>query len=214
MPAPDEALSPEASAAEEIIDLYARHAGAWVEARGKTLREDESVHLERFMALLPPGGEVLDLGCGSARPIAARLIARGFRLTGVDASPGLIDMCRRDFPDHQWVISDMRGLDLGRRFDGVLAWYSAFHLTSADQAAMAGVYARHLKPGGALMFVGGPERGTVIGEWMGRPLHHASLDPSEYRSGLDAAGFGDVEERSLTPGADEGARVWTARRKP
>lgn len=214
MPAPDEALSPEASAAEEIIDLYARHAGAWAEARGKTLREDESVHLERFITALPPGGEVLDIGCGSGRPIAARLIARGFRLTGVDASPGLIAMCRRDFPDHQWVIADMRGLDLGHRFDGVLAWYSAFHLTSADQAAMAGVYARHLRPDGVLMFVGGPRRGTAMGEWMGRPLHHASLDPSEYRHGLEAAGFDDVEERVLLPGDSDGARVWTARRKP
>ncbi len=214
MSAPDEALNPEAAAAAEIVDLYARNADAWAETRGKTLRDDEAVHLERFLGALPAGGEVLDLGCGSGRPIAATLIARGFKLTGVDASPGLIDFCRRDFPDHRWIVGDMRGLDLRRRFDGVLAWYSSFHLTTADQEDMAGVYARHLGPHGVLMFVGGPGRGTAMGEWMGRPLHHASLDPSEYRSGLEAAGFGDVEERTLTPGADEGARVWTARRKP
>lgn len=214
MPTPDEALNPEAAAAAEIVDLYARNADAWAEARGKTLRDDEAAHLERFLGALPAGGEVLDLGCGSGRPIAAALIARGFQLTGVDASPGLIDICRRDFPDHCWIVGDMRGLDLGRRFDGVLAWYSSFHLTIADQEDMADVYARHLGPNGVLMFVGGPGRGTTMGEWMGRPLHHASLDPSEYRSGLEAAGLGDVEERTLTPGADKGARVWTARRKP
>lgn len=106
----------------------------------------------------------------------------------------------------------MRGLDLEQRFDGVLAWYSSFHLTVADQAAMAEVYARHLKSGGVLMFVGGPRRGVSMGEWMGRPLHHASLDPAEYRAGLEGVGFTEIEETALNPGADEGARVWTARR--
>jgi len=78
---------------------------------------------------------------------------------------------------------------------------------------LADVHARHVKPGGVLMFVGGPRRGVAMGEWMGRPLHHASLDPAEYRDGLERAGFVDAEERLLKPDADEGARVWTARRK-
>lgn len=205
-------MSPEAAAAGEVVDLYARNADAWAEARGGALSDDEAVHLNRFMSLMPPGGEVLDLGCGSGRPIAATLIACGFRVTGVDAAPGLIDLCRAEFPEQAWIVADMRDLDLGRGFDGLLAWYSAFHLTGDDQKAMAAVYARHLAPGGRLMFIGGPRRGTAMGEWMGRPLHHASLDPAEYREGLERAGFADIEERVLKPDADEGARVWTARR--
>jgi len=134
-------------------------------------------------------------------------------VTGVDASPGLIDLCRAGFPEQAWVVADRRGLDLERRFDGLLAWYSAFHLTEDDQKAMAAVYARHVAPGGGLMFGGGPRRGVAMGEWMGRPLHHASLDPAEYHAGLERAGFSDVEERVLKPKEDEGARVWTARRK-
>ncbi|MBX9574431.1 MAG: class I SAM-dependent methyltransferase [Caulobacteraceae bacterium] len=212
MSTPHEGLSADAAAAE-IVDLYSRHADAWAEARGRELRAEEAVQLDRFMDAIPPGGAVLDLGCGSGRPIAATLIERGFPVTGVDASSGLIDRCRREFPDHDWIVADMWGLDLGRRFDGVLAWCSSFHLTAEAQAALAEVYARHVKPGGVLMFVGGPRRGVAMGEWMGRPLHHASLDPAEYRDGLERAGFVDIEERILKPDADEGARVWTARRK-
>ena len=205
-------MNPE-EAAEEIVDLYSRHADAWAQARGDALGDDEAVHLDRFVAALPAGGKVLDLGCGSGRPIAATLIERGFRVTGIDASPGLIATCRIGFPDHEWRVGDMRGLDLHRRFDGVLAWYSSFHLTAEDQTAMAEVYARHLRPGGRLMFVGGPRRGVSMGEWMGRPLHHASLEPAEYREALEKAGFLEIEEAALRPDADEGARVWTARRK-
>lgn len=203
---------PVEAAAEAIIGLYSRHADDWARMRDGPLNADERPHLERFAAALPKGGQVLDLGCGSGRPVADWLIGQGFRLTGVDASPGLIARCRAAFPEHEWRVADMRGLDLGRRFDGVLAWYSSFHLTAEAQTAMAAVYARHLRPGGVLMFIGGPERGVAMGTWMGQPLHHASLDPAEYRAGLEQAGLVDIEEAALKPGTDDPARVWTARR--
>lgn len=202
----------EAAAAEAIIDLYSRHADDWARMRDGPLNADERPHLERFAAALPEGAEVLDLGCGSGRPIADWLIGRGFRLTGVDASPGLIARCRIAFPEHEWRVADMRGLDLDRRFDGVLAWFSSFHLTAEAQGAMAVVYARHLRPGGVLMFIGGPKRGVAMGTWMDQPLYHASQEPLEYRAGLEQAGLVDIEETPLKSGTDDPARVWTARR--
>ena len=209
MSAPDEALN--AAAAADVVELYTRHADAWAASRLAVV-PDELEHLEWFADQVRSGGTVLDLGCGSGRPVAALLIQRGLHVTGIDASPGLIDRCRRDFPGQEWIVSDMRGLDLGRTFDGVLAWYSAFHLTPGQQAAMAAVYARHLKPGGRVTFIGGPRRGVAMGEWMGRALYHASLAPTEYRAGLTAAGLADIEERVMSPANDQGARVWTARR--
>jgi SAM-dependent methyltransferase len=203
---------PVEAAAEAIIGLYSRHADDWARMRDGPLNSDERPHLERFATALPERAEVLDLGCGSGRPIAAWLIAKGFRLTGVDASPGLIARCRAAFPEHEWRLEDMRGLDLGRRFDGVLAWFSSFHLTAEAQGAMAEVYARHLRTGGVLMFIGGPSRGVAMGTWMDQPLYHASQAPSEYRAGLEQAGLADIEEVDLKPGADDAARVWTARR--
>ena len=203
---------PVEAAAEAIIGLYSRHADDWARMRDGPLNADERPHLERFAAALPERADVLDLGCGSGRPIAEELIGRGFRLTGVDASPDLIARCRTAFPEHEWRVADMRGLDLNRRFDGLLAWFSSFHLTAEAQAAMAAVYARHLRPGGVLMFIGGPGRGVAMGTWMDQPLYHASLEPSEYRTGLEQAGLIDIEESALTPRDHDSARVWTARR--
>lgn len=51
--------------ASSIIRLYERHAAAWDKARGKNLFE--RAWLERFRALVPVGGKILDLGCGASR---------------------------------------------------------------------------------------------------------------------------------------------------
>lgn len=199
-----------ADPAEAIIGLYRRHAEAWARDRGEAL-VIERAWIDRFAALLPEGGAVLDLGCGSAVPIAGHLIERGFRVTGVDTSPGLLRMARARFPEQVWIEADMRGLALGRRFDGILAWDSLFHLGHADQRAMFPVIGAHAAPGAALIFTSGPSHGVAMGEYRGEPLFHASLDPAEYRALLAAQGFAMVDHMAEDP-ACGGHTVWLARR--
>jgi 2-polyprenyl-3-methyl-5-hydroxy-6-metoxy-1,4-benzoquinol methylase len=73
------------TAAERVVDLYRRHAGAWAAARGAKFAE--RAWIEPFAAMLGPGATVLDIGCGSGQPIAAHLTNEGHRVTGIDSSP-------------------------------------------------------------------------------------------------------------------------------
>ena len=198
-------------AAEDITALYARHSAAWDRARGPEARI-EAGWLSRFSALLPPGGRVLDLGCGTGRPLGAWLLARGFRVTGVDASAPAIDLARERLPSGDWRCGDMRGLDLGETFDGVMAWDSLFHLTAADQAALFPVLGAHAGPGAALMFTSGPDAGTAMGEFEGDPLHHASLSPADYTARLSGQGFEVLDFHPEDPDCG-GHSVWLARRR-
>jgi SAM-dependent methyltransferase len=129
---------------------------------------------------------VLDIGCGSGEPIAHHLIENGYALTGVDAAPAMIGLCRSRFPSGTWLVADMRKLALGRRFDGLLAWDSFFHLRPEDQRAMFPIFAAHAAPKAALMVTSGPSFGEAIGTFEGEPLYHGSLDPAEYRALLKA----------------------------
>lgn len=198
------------SPADGIIDLYSRRAAEFDADRTKTLFE--KARLDAFLANVPANGRVLDLGCGSGEPIARYLAQGGYAVTGVDASPGLIALCRERLPNQTWIVADMRGLDLTRDFDGVIVWHSAIHLAPDDHHAMFEVYRHHARPGGVLMFTSSSVGEEIIGEWRGEPLYHGGLSPEDYRMGLDRAGFDILEHRTRDPDCG-GATVWLARRR-
>lgn len=197
-----------ATDADAIIGHYSRHGRAWDAARGKTLFE--RAWLDRFLHALPAGKTILDIGCGSGDPIARYCRDAGFAVTGIDSSDTLIELCRERFPDGDWQVADMRSLALGRRFSGLIAWDSFFHLDHDDQRAMFAVFRAHAAPGAALMFTSGPSHGEAIGEFAGERLYHASLDPAEYRSLLAASGF-DVAAHRVGDPECGGRTIWLAR---
>ena len=196
---------------ERIVGLYEDNAAAWDRQRGRDLFEKP--WLDRFLGLLPPRPSILDIGCGMGEPIAAYLIERGAQVTGVDSSPSLIALCRKRFPEHRWIAEDMRRLELGERFDGLLAWHSFFHLAPEDQEPMFPRFAAHAAPGAALMFTSGWGRGEAIGRWQGEPLYHGSLDTEEYAGLLAVNGFALVDHRLRDPECGE-ATIWLAQASP
>ena len=189
--------------------LYERHALAFDGDRGGRLVERK--WLDNFRIVMAAGADVLDLGCGSGEPVARFLIEAGHPVVGVDLSPTLIGLCRTRFPEQDWIVGDMRDLHLGRRFEGIIAWNSFFHLTPDDQRAMWPIFGEHAAPGAALMFTSGPAAGEAMGEYRGETLYHASLDPAEYKVLASAHGF---EVISYVPEDREcgGLTVWLMRK--
>lgn len=172
---------------KNIIELYRKYTREWVALRGEWLFE--KVWLDRMLVLLPDQANVLDLGCGSGKPLATYLIEQGCAITGVDSSELMLQMARANFPEQMWLQADMRQFNLAQKFDAILAWDSFFHLTQDDQRQMFAQFARHAKQGTILMFTSGPAHGEAIGELFGEPLYHASLAPEEYRHLLAQYGF-------------------------
>jgi SAM-dependent methyltransferase len=197
--------------ADRIIGHYEKHAAAWDRDRQNSYWNDKVWH-DRFIDALGKGAEVLDLGCGPGRPVAQHMIERGLRVTGVDSSPAMISLCRARLPAQEWIVADMRRLALGRRFQGILAWDSFFHLAHEDQRRMFGIFAEHASVGTLLMFNTGPEHGEGIGDYKGDPLYHASLSPGEYETLIVRFGFRVV--RHIANDAEAGGRtVWLCQRE-
>jgi SAM-dependent methyltransferase len=193
--------------ADNIVSLYDRHAQAYDRLRGRGLFEKS--WLDAFAGMLPRGGALLDIGCGTGEPVAGYLIECGFSVTGLDSARSMITLCQQRFSQHDWIVADMRTLSLGRTFDGLIAWDSFFHLTPDDQRRMFAVFQNHAAPQAALMFTSGPAHGEAIGTFEGEPLYHASLAPQEYHALLDAHGFRVVRHVAEDP-ACNGHTVWLA----
>ena len=197
------------SASDKIIDLYNRHAQAWVSARLGESHLYERGWLEKFCQTVGVRGSILDLGCGAGTPMAVYLSEQGYSVTGVDSSEVMISLFQARLPTQQAMIADMRQLALGQVFNGILAWDSFFHLNHADQRRIFAVFQKHAAPKAAMMFTSGPTHGEAIGQLEGEPLYHASLNADEYRALLHQHGFTVVATKAEDPDC-RGRTIWLA----
>ncbi|CAB1209256.1 class I SAM-dependent DNA methyltransferase [Acinetobacter bouvetii] len=195
--------------AKNIIKIYKKHARAWTELRGQLLYE--KAWLDHFFSFIPEHARLLDLGCGSGKPIAAYLLKHGHAVTGVDSSDIMIEMAQHNFPEQRWIEADMRTWQSDQKFQGILAWDSFFHLKPDDQRQMFEQFSRFAEQGAMLMFTSGPAEGEAIGEMFGDVLYHASLSQDEYQQLLEAHGFKVVKMVVEDPDC-AGHTVWLTRK--
>jgi SAM-dependent methyltransferase len=100
--------------------------------------------------------QILDLACGFGRH-ANRLAALGHFLTGIDLTPGFLDIARRDAQERKVDVNyqpgDMRLIAFENEFDRVMLLFTAFGYFSDEVNLQVLVNARKaLKPGGLLIF--------------------------------------------------------------
>ena len=94
---------------------------------------------------------VLDAGCGAGR-MSRYLAERGCLVQGVDLSPSMVAMARRDHPDLVFTVGSLTDLPYADdRFAGVMLWYSIIHTPPAGQARIFAEAARVLRPGGHVL---------------------------------------------------------------
>ncbi|MEZ4707484.1 MAG: class I SAM-dependent methyltransferase [Caldilineaceae bacterium] len=104
-------------------------------------------------------GPLLELGCGTGR-VLAPLAAAGYRVTGIDVSPALLDVARQKLTHGGYmanttlVEADMRDFDLPRKDYGFAFCMSNTFMHCASQDEQMNVLQAaydHLRPGGLLL---------------------------------------------------------------
>ena len=119
--------------------------------------EDYAAEADHFVRLVDaarqgPAETLLELGSGAGH-LVSHLTGR-YRCTLTDLSPAMLDLSRTVNPGVEHVRADMRSLDLGRRFDVVLAHDAIGYMaTEADLAAAIRTAGAHLRPGGLAVFL-------------------------------------------------------------
>lgn len=140
----------------------------------------------------PTASSLLEVGCGTGAYLA--VFAESFDVVGVDNSPGMLDVARRQHPQLAIVEADMRTMDVGRTFDAVVCLFSSigYMTTRPDLETALTVMRRHLASGGVI----------VIDPW---------FDPETYTPGHISAdvfrGDGIMVSRSSYGDVDDGVSV-------
>lgn len=140
----------------------------------------------RFLAHVPPGGCILDAGCGSGRDTRA-FLTQGFRVVAFDASLEMVKLAS----DHcGLVVRWMRFDDMAweAKFDGIWASASLLHVPASELPVTFARFRTAMKPGAAL---------------------YASFKYGEGERDKDGRPFTDMTERTLTDlvATVEGLRV-------
>jgi ubiquinone/menaquinone biosynthesis C-methylase UbiE len=110
-------------------------------------------HFDTFLSLVKKGGSILDLGCGTGR-ITGYFKNKGYDVVGVDLSQEMLAIAKKNYPDIEFRLCDMRALSIpDRSFDALSFSYSLFHLTKQEAEAVLSQAAHILKKDGVLFLV-------------------------------------------------------------
>ncbi|WP_157253660.1 class I SAM-dependent methyltransferase [Nonomuraea typhae] len=101
-----------------------------------------------FADLVRGQGQVADIGCGTGNA-TGQLHKLGVDVFGVDLSPGMLAVARKDLPEVRFFEGSMLELDIpDESLAGLVAWYSTIHVADELLPRALAEFHRVLRPGG------------------------------------------------------------------
>lgn len=161
-------------------------------------RDGQGHVIDLLLERLPAGARVLDLGCGTGIPTARHLVDRGCRVTGVDFSPRMVELARRNVPEGSFECRDFAtlGPDFGS-FDAVVAFFSLLMLPRAVIVEVLRRLRSMLPEQGYLVLgMVDADLDDVPIPFLGHPVRVSGWPLSQLRDVLRGEGF-DVASQSI-----------------
>lgn len=144
--------------------------------------------LREWARALPAGASVLDLACGAGAPVSTTLVDLGFRVSGIDGSPRLVDAYRTRFPQAEVACEAVQASAwFGRSFDAIVAIGLLFLNDEATQRTVIAHMGRATRPGGGVLVTAPWQTATWIDPTT--QLECRSLGRAEYVRAFARAGL-------------------------
>ncbi len=190
---------------ETTIAFYDRFASGFWEG---TRNHDVSQNYAAFLTAIEgePPYSILDLGCGPGRDLG-HFRSLGHDAVGLDGSQQFVAMARA-YSGCEVLHQDLLAMRLPlRRFDGVFANASLFHVPSRELPTVLQELHKTLKPRGVL-FASNPRGNNEEGFSDGRYACFFDLDT--WRNYVTAAGFVELDHYYRPPGLPRERQPWLA----
>ncbi len=187
----------------------------WSDSEGSGVRRS---FLSETLSRIPPGSDVLELGCGAG--IDAVALAGRRRYTGVDLSSVMLSLARQRVPSGAFLRHDLTSLEMpAGSFDAVVALYVFGHVPGGEHLTTFARIFRWLRPGGVFCssFPPGEDGDAVQEDWLGVPMFFGGIGRETTEAALREIGFqlefSEVKEEVEEDGATV-AFLWVIARKP
>ena len=191
---------------QETLAVYARKSQDYAEMIAPLAAKD--AHLAAFIAAVPDGGAVLDLGCGPGH-FAALMAQAGCKVTACDPVPEMVALANAfdGVCAHQAGFDDLAGSDV---YDRIWANFSLLHAPRPDMPRHLAQIHKALKPGG--IFHIGVKTGTgAERDSLGRLYTYYTVE--ELTCLLTAAGFTiDAQNTGIDAGLSGEDAPWVCLR--
>jgi SAM-dependent methyltransferase len=159
---------------------------------------------------LLPMGKTADIGCGNGRD-TAWLADHGYRVTGFDASEGLLDEARRLYPHIGFRTATLPSLaEIDERFDNVVCETVLMHLAPDAITDAVDNLVRILRPSGTLYLSWRVTEGEDRRQPDGRL--YSAFEPSLVKNALSACVILFVDDTTSASSGKRVCRIIAARR--
>ena len=187
---------PRAQVVGESYDAIGERFDEW---RRQIVGDPRERWLEELTSRLFEGARVLELGCGSGLA-ETQLLAKRFRVTGVDVSATQIRRARVNLPEARFVHADFTSLELpSASFEAVASFYSFNHV---PRELLPTIFERihgWLRPAGFfLVSLGAEDLPEWTGDFLGAPMFFSGYPPERNRELLEEAGFERLLDEVVT----------------
>lgn len=151
--------------------------------------------LERLAERLPAPSRILDLGCGTGRPVDAFLLQRGHRVIGIDISEGMLALARENLPQAEFHRRDMASLAPGDfEVDAVVSFYALIHVERRQHGRILCTLRSFLPPEGLLLITMGRSDWEGVEDFLGVEMSFSHFDREANRSLIEDSGFSILRE--------------------
>ena len=134
--------------------------------------------IELALAELKPRSQVLDVGCGTGKPVASHLAHAGHKVHGIDISQKMLEIARKQVSG-QFEKADMLTFEPKAKFSAIFAIFSLFQLSHLETCSMMFKFSDWLKKGGLLILGTIPSTSLIkdpkLYDTTGQVVRHADL---------------------------------------
>jgi SAM-dependent methyltransferase len=185
---------------EQAYDHIAEWYLRWVE--DPTQRSPRERYTKKVLENAPASPRILELGCGPGVPVTRMLLDHGAAVVANDISSKQIELAKARCPQATLIPGDMTLLSFEpESFDGVISFFTIFHLPRDEQKAMLSKIHSWLKPGGLFVFnLATEDEEEIHGEFLGHGMFWSSFGVEDSEAMVKDVGLEVVEVEILEAG--------------